>query len=139
MTDQFHPAHVETARRVAIITAWISAALYALIGLGVLPIGQSANGGDPGLFDFGAMMAAIFVVTALLLMLFRSTVLWVAVAVLQFAVLIGYAALSGFRIPPFEVWGLLVKLDQVVLLAASLYMVIRGRRHVAAPTTGHAS
>ena len=138
MADQYHQAHVETARRVAIITAWISAVLYALIGLGVLPIGESANGGDPGLFDFGVMMAAVFVVTALLLMLFRSTILWVAVAVLQLAVLIGYAAFSGYRIPPFEIWGLLVKVDQAILLATSLYLIIRGRQHVV-PTTGSAS
>ena len=139
MTDLTHTVHIETARRVAIITAWISAALYALIGLGVLPIGESASGGDPGLFDFGVIMAAIFVVTALLLMLFRSTVLWVAVAVLQSLVLIGYAALSGYRIPPFEVWALLVELDQAILLAATLYLIIRGRRHVATRTAGHAS
>jgi hypothetical protein len=139
MSEQFQPAHVETARRVAIITAWISAALYALIGLGVLPVGESANGGDPGLFGFGAMMAAVFVVTALLLMRFRSTILWVAVAVLQLLVLVGYAALAGYRIPPFEPWGMLVKLDQAILLAATLYLIIRGRQHVAAPTTGHAS
>jgi hypothetical protein len=139
MANLYHLAHIETARRVAIITAWISAALYALIGLGVLPIGQSASGGDPGLFDFGVMMAAVFVVTALLLMLFRSTVLWVAVAVLQFAVLIGYAALSGYRIPAFEVWGLLVKVDQAILLAATLYLVIRGRQHAPATTSRHAS
>jgi hypothetical protein len=139
MTDQLHPAHVAAARRVAIVTAWISAALYALIGLGVMPIGASANGGDPGLFGFGAMMTVVFAVTALLLMRFRSTILWVAVAVLQFTVLIGYAAFSGYRLPPFEVWGLLIKLDQAILLAATLYLIIRGRQHVAAPTTGHAS
>ena len=139
MTDLTHPAHVETARRVAIITAWISAALYALIGLGVLPIGEAASGGDPGLFDFGAMMAAVFVVTALLLMLFRSTVLWVAVAILQLTVLVGYAAFAGYRIPAFEVWGVLVKLDQAILLAATLYLTIRGRRDVAEQTTSHAS
>lgn len=139
MTDQLHAAHVETARRVAIITAWISAAFYALIGLGVLPIGESANGGDPGLFEFGAMMAAVFVVTALLLMRFRSTILWVAVAVLLFTVLIGYAAFSAYRIPPVEVWGLLVKLDQAILLAATLYLILRGRQHGGAPTTEHAS
>ena len=138
MTHRSHSAHVETPRRVAIIAAWISAALYALIGLGVLPIGGSTSGGDPGLFDFGAMMAATFALTALLLMLFRSTALWVAVAVLQLMVLIGYAAFSGYRIPPFEVWGLLVKLDQAVLLAATLYLVIRGRQH-AEPTARRAS
>jgi hypothetical protein len=139
MIDQLHTAHVEAARRVAIVTASISAALYALIGLGVLPIGEPANGGDAGLLEFGAMMAAVFAITALLLMRFRSTILSVAVAALQFTVLIGYAAFSGYRLPPFEVWGLLIKVDQAILLAATLYLIIRGRQRVAAPTTGHAS
>jgi hypothetical protein len=134
MSDQFR-AHAVTARRVAIATAWIAAMLYALIGLGVLEIGESTNGGTTDLFAFGAMMAAIFAITAVLLMRFRSSALWVAVAVLQLFVLIGYVAVAGYRLPAFELWGLLVKVDQAILLAASLYLVIRGRSR----TMEHAS
>ena len=136
MTAQLHPTRVETARRVAIVTAWISAGLYALIGLGVLLVGESADGGDPGLLGFGAMMAVVFVIAALLLMRFRSPILWLAVVVLQLIVLVGYAAFAGYRLPPFEPWGLIVKLDQSVLLAATLYLLIRGRAHVDAPAAG---
>jgi hypothetical protein len=136
MSGDFHLAHVETARRVAIVTAWLAAALYALIGLGVLSISESTGGGTSDLFGFGAMMVGVFAVTAALLMRFRSPVLWVAVAVLQLIVLVGYAAFAGYRIPAFEPWGLLIKLDQAILLVASLYLVIRGRH---ARPVGHAA
>ena len=139
MALQHHPTHVETARRLAVASAWVSAGLYMLIGIGVLPVGESASGGDPGLLGFGALMAVVFAVAALLLMRFRSAILWVAVVVLQLMVLVGYAAFAGYRLPPFEPWGLIVKLDQVVLLAATVYLLVRGRGHAAAPAPGPAA
>lgn len=127
MPEQPHVSRVEGARRVAIVTAWLAAALYALIGLGVISVGVSMSGPND-ILAFGALMVVVYAVIGVLLMRFRSPVLLVAVAVLQLFLLIGYVAIAGSRTPAFEPWGLLVKLDQAILLAASVYLVIRRRR-----------
>jgi hypothetical protein len=54
--------------------------------------------------------------------------------VLQVIVLVGYVAAAGLRTPSFEPWGILVKVCQVVVLAAVLYLIVRDRRaHAVAP------
>jgi hypothetical protein len=114
---------VELARIVAIGGALGATALYLLIGLGVLAIGKAANGGTSDLFSFGAMMAVVFGVTALLLARFRSRAVLVTVAVLQVIVLVGYVAFAGVRDPAFELWGVSVKACQAIVLAAVVYLL----------------
>jgi hypothetical protein len=42
-------------------------------------------------------------------------------------VIVGYFAVAGIREPPVELWGLLVKASQVVLLIAIGYLFVRVR------------
>ncbi len=120
----------DAVRYLAAGAAAITAALYFLIGLGVLYVGEStsATDRDPNfLFTFGAMTGITFTVTAILLYLFRSRPLWIAVIVLQVIVLAGYVGIAGQRNPPYEVWGLTIKALQVVILAAVAYLLTRPR------------
>lgn len=139
--------HTSVVRTAAIGASLVAAALYLLIGFGILDIGESADGGNPGLFEFGAMMGAVFGITAVLLWFVRSRILWVAVAVIQVIVLVGYVAFASYREPPFDLWGLVIKGAQAVILAAMVYLVVRGRETESTTTstptptapTGHAA
>lgn len=117
-----------TLRAVAAGAAGVAAVLYFLIGVGVISVGEAANGGAPDLFAFGAMVGGAFAVTALLLWFLESRVLWAAVAVLQVIVIAGYVIASDVRNPPFEIWGILVKVAQVVVLAAVAWLLVLGSR-----------
>lgn len=115
----------ETIRYVAAAAAALTALLYFLIGLGVLWVGDANNGQTNDIFAFGAMTGTAFAVTTVLLLRFRSRPLWVLVAALQVVVIAGYFAVSSVRTPPFEVWGLLVKACQLVVLGAVAYLAVR--------------
>jgi hypothetical protein len=123
-------------RYVAIGASVVAAVLYLGIGLGLLDIGEAAEPNDPGLFEFGAMMAAVFGATAVLLWLVRSRILWIAVAVVQVIVLLGYVAAASYREPAFELWGIAIKVAQAVVLVAMVYLIAHAREATApVPTT----
>ena len=108
--------------------AVLAAAVYLFIGLGLLSIGTAASGEAPDLLSFGATMAVVFIVVAAVLMRFRSRAVTLAVAGLQILVIVGYFAMSNIRTPPVEVWGLLIKALQVVVLIAAGVLAVRGSR-----------
>ena len=119
----FRADHV---RYTAVAAAAAAAILYYLIGLGVLYIGKSTRDTGPDLFGFGAMAGSAFVVAAILLYLFRSRIVLVAIGLLQVLVIVGYFAMADIRSPSFEMWGLHVKACQVVVLAAVAWLLVRG-------------
>ena len=74
------------------------AAIYFLIGLGVLHIGGSANGEMVDLsFGFGAGTA--FAVTAALVAFTDHRLIWIALLVFQIFVFATYVGVSGGRVP----------------------------------------
>ena len=119
--------HARTIRFFAAGAAIITAALYALIGLGVLPVGEASSGGAPDLLAFGAMLGAVFAVTALLLVRFPNRLVWSGVAVLQLIVILGYFAMASLRVPAIEINGLLVKAAQAAILGAVAWLLLTGR------------
>jgi hypothetical protein len=111
--------------------AVLAAVVYLFIGLGVLSIGTAASGEAPDLVSFGLTMAVVFVVVAAVLLRFRSRTVTFAVAGVQVLVIVGYFAMSSIRNPPVELWGLLIKgLQVVVLVAAALLLARRTREPV---------
>ena len=122
--------HDAAIRRLAIAAALVAAALYALIGLGVLDVGRPASGAAPDLGPFGAVMAATFVVVAGALARFSSIPSLIGVIVVQLVVIVGYFAMAGVRVPAIEINGLLVKLAQLVVLIAAIALLLETRaRH----------
>jgi hypothetical protein len=117
-------ATLPVARRIAALAAAGAAALYLLIGLGVVRIGESAAGGTPDLLGFGATLGALYLATAILLMRSSSPVVWAAIALFQVVVIVGYFAFSSLREPPIEMWGLLIKACQAGVLAVAGYVVL---------------
>jgi hypothetical protein len=65
--------------------------------------------------------------TAVALWLVRSRVVDGLVAAFQFIPLLGYVAFAGYREPPFEIWGILIKVCQLVVLGAAGLLALRSR------------
>ena len=117
----------EAARLIAVAGCAVAAVLYAMIGVGVVSIGESTTaGGAPDLLAFGLMTGGTFAVAAVLLALRESRILWIAVAALEVIVLVGYVAAAGLRSPSYEPWGLAIKACQAVTLVAVAYLLARG-------------
>jgi hypothetical protein len=125
-------------RRIRSLSALVSGTMalnYYLIGLGDLDIGGTTTGetADPAGFGFSAGCA--FLILSLLLLFTDRRWLWTLAAVVQVLVFIMYFAVSGVREPPFEVWGILLRMLQVVLLATLVYLAWRPTTQGAAHAT----
>jgi len=113
-------------RRLGATCAALMAAIYFLIGLGVLQVGGSANGEmvDLAVFGFGAGTA--FAVTAALVAFTDHRLIWIALLVFQIFVIAMYIGVSSGRVPAFELWGLTLRAIQLVLVACLAYLIVRG-------------
>jgi hypothetical protein len=100
------------------------ALIYFGIGLGLLDI--SATSSDRGfLVVFGALAGGAFLFGAVLLVRFDRRLLWVVGVLFQLFVYWAYIDVSKSRTPPFEVWGITLRVIQVPLLAALAYLAVR--------------
>jgi hypothetical protein len=116
---------VQTVRYIGAGAAGVSALLYYLIGFAVLEIGASTSG-STDLVGFGLTAGTTFAVAGGLLLLLRWRWIAVAVTLLDLVVIVGYFLMAGIRVPPFEVWGLSIKVAQLVLLFAAGSLIVRG-------------
>lgn len=114
-------------RRAAAALAVAIAALYVLIGLQVLHIGTTASGETPELLDFGLAVGGTYLVIGAVVLLEHRRWIWMLAAVIDVLVIAGYFVLADIRHPSFEVWGLLIKALQGILLVALAILVIRPR------------
>lgn len=114
-------------RYLAGIAAGAMAAIYFLIGLGVLQVVEpgSATEGSPDMLVFGASAGAMFLLGAVLLLAVDRRFLWVGGAILQVLVFAMYLVVSQQRTPAFELWGITLRVIQVPLFAALVYLALR--------------
>lgn len=114
-------------RYLAGIAAGAMAAIYFLIGLGVLQVVEpgSATEGSPDMLAFGASAGAMFLLGAVLLLAVDRRFLWVGGAILQVLVFAMYLVVSQQRTPAFELWGITLRVIQVPLFAALVYLALR--------------
>lgn len=126
MTARFDP--MRRRRLVRYVAAAVSAAtalLYFGIGVGVLRVVDVARPDGPDMFLFGVSAGGAFALGAVLLLLVDHRGLWLLGALLQVLVIAMYVAISSQRTPPFEAWGLTIKLLQAAVLVALAYLVLR--------------
>ena len=116
-----------TIRYGAAAVAAIMAAVYVLIGLGVLNVGGS-DSDRAFLWVFGALAGGAFLLGALLLVAVDRPWVWVAGLIFQVFVYWAYVDVSKSRTPPFETWGITLRIIQLPLLVALGYLAIRGSR-----------
>ena len=126
-------------RYVAAVASAITMILYLLGGFEVLYVGESTSGTDPGMLGFGLSAGGAFAVATALLLFVERRWVWVAVALLNALVIVGYFGMAGLRQPPFEWPGLAIKAAQLISLAAVLMLTVRGGARATAPSAGLAS
>jgi hypothetical protein len=113
-----------TIRHAGAVVAVVMAVIYFLIGAGILQVVTPNE--DPGsLFVFGAGAGGAFLLGALLLMRFDRRWLWMLGAAFQVFVYWGYFSVAPDRTPAFEPWGITLRIVQVPLLIALLYLAVR--------------
>ena len=113
-----------TIRHAGALVAAVMAMIYFLIGAGVLEI-AARNEAPDFLFVFGALAGGAFLLGALLLMRFDRRWLWMLGDAFQVFVYWGYFSVAPDRTPAFEVWGITLRIVQVPLLIALLYLAVR--------------
>jgi hypothetical protein len=106
------------------------AGIYFLIGLGVLGIGGSTTGEEVDLTVFGFSAGAAFLILAGLLALTDRRVLWILAAIFNVFVYIVYFAVAPGRAPNFELWGITLRIVQLVVLSGLIYLSWNEPEHV---------
>ena len=74
---------------------------------------------------FGALAGGAFLLGAVLLFTLDRRWLWIAGALFQVFVIWAYVDVSKTRTPPFEMWGITLRIIQLPLLAALAWLAIR--------------
>ena len=123
-------------RFVTAVVSLATAMLYLLIGVGVLTVVDTSAGAAPSLLEFGLLAGSAYLLGAGLLIAFDRRSLWLLGAVLQVGVIVMYVLVSSQRTPPFELWGLTIKVLQAVILAALLWLSVTAPRTVPRRTQG---
>ena len=113
-----------TIRHAAAMVAAVMASIYFLIGAGVLQV-VTPNEDPEFLLVFGASAGGAFLLGALLLLRSDRRWLWMLGAAFQVFVYWGYIAVAPDRTPAFEPWGITLRIVQVPLLIALLYLAVR--------------
>lgn len=114
------PEGASRPRHLAVAVSASIALVYVLIYLGVLPI-DAAEAGELGVLG---VVGAVFAAVALLLWKTSSRTMWVGVVVMQLLMGAMYLAVAPERDPAFEVWGVLVRVLSLVLVAAVAWLAV---------------
>jgi hypothetical protein len=131
-------------RHLAAAASAAAAGMYFLIGLRLVTVVELAPDEDPNTqMLFGIPAALAYTLGTILLLAFDRRLLWVLGAILQVLVIATYFGVADQRTPMFELWGILIRVAQLVLLAALAYLAIRpvarGRIETARAAHGGAS
>jgi hypothetical protein len=139
MSDPISSTSVSTARLAAVLASIAAGITYLFIGLGFVSVGQSTQTATTDLFAFGLLMAGFSWVVAVLLWAFASSrPVLVGVAIVQLIALVGYVAAWSLRDPPFELWGIVIKVCQAIVLVGVIALLARRRAASRLPKGGAA-
>jgi hypothetical protein len=111
-------------RRAAGALALANALVYGLIGAGIARVSSDVQGDTSFLWVFGLTAGAAFVLGAVLLWAVDRRLLWWLGAAFQVFAIVAYISVAPQRVPPYEAWGLSLKVAQGVLLVALLYLAV---------------
>jgi hypothetical protein len=107
-------------RYFAALVSGLTAVAYFLIGFRVVSV-LDANGDQ----TWALFAGVAYAIGALLLLAFDRRVVWVLGAALQILVIYTYFNLASYRSPAFEVWGIVIRLAQSMILIALAYLMFR--------------
>lgn len=127
--ERRRPARAAGSRRlVRYLAAALSAAcalVYFMIGFGIIEVVDAVPGDEPFLLFFGVSAGLAFWLGALLLVVVDRRWVWIAGAAVQVLGIVTYVQKAETRTPPFEVWGVLLKIAEALILGALAYLVLR--------------
>lgn len=108
------------------------ALIYLGIGAGVLDVGGGPDDRE-FLWVFGALAGGAFLLGAILLLRFDRRWLWVLGLAFGLFVFWAYLDVSKNRTPPFETWGIVLRIIQVPLLVVLAYLAVRPTEPASGP------
>jgi len=113
----------ESRRAIRLLAAFVAggiAVIYFLIGFHVVTV-LDANADQ----TFGLFAGVAYALGVVLLLAYERRIVWILGAILQVFVIFTYFNLAAQRAPAFEVWGILLRIAQFVLLIVLTYLAIR--------------
>lgn len=113
-----------TIRLGAAALAAAMAAIYYLIGLGVLHVVEGSQDDPQAMMAFGLPAGTMFLVGAVLLVLQDRRVLWIVGAILQVLVFAMYISVAPTRTPSYEVWGITLRIIEIPLAIALAWLAL---------------
>jgi peptidoglycan/LPS O-acetylase OafA/YrhL len=125
------PTRLRALRLASAGLAAASAVVYLLIGLEVLAVVE-AGPDDPSLLWFGVPASLAFLFGAIVMLASERRLWWALGAAFQVSAIAAYINVAPTRTPPYEAWGIALRVVQVLMLAGLLVLLIRyprtGRR-----------
>ena len=107
-------------RYIAAAISAVIAIMYFLIGFRVVTVLDT-----PSDQTFGIAAAGMYVLGTVLLLAFDRRILWIFGFALQVMVIYTYFNVASMRVPSYEVWGILIRVAQVLLIIPLLYLAAR--------------
>jgi hypothetical protein len=118
------PPYLHAIRLATAGLAALSAVIYLLIGLGVVEV-VVLGPGDPNPSWLGVPASATFAFGALVMLRSERLTLWALGAVVQVVAISAYFGVAGDRTPPYEAWGILLVIAQLLILGALVVLLAR--------------
>jgi hypothetical protein len=112
--------HRRTIRYFAATLSAVVAVIYFLIGFRVVTVLD-----NPENQSFGIAAGLAYALGFVLLVTFDRRTLWILGATFQMVVIFTYFDVASVRIPSFEIWGIVLRIVQVVILVTLLYLEVR--------------
>ena len=125
-------------RYVAAFIAALTAIVYFMIGFNVVSVLDEVTLASADQ-TFGLYAGIAYVLGALLLVAVNRRMIWTLGALLQIFVIFTYFDLASQRSPAFEIWGILLRIAQFILLVMLAYLAIHTPQHKTTLTSQHAT
>ncbi len=121
------PRQRRLVRYAAAALSALCAIVYVLIGFGLIYPLDEGSAETPGLLFFGVSAGLAFALGAFLLVTTDRRPVWILGAIFQVVVVWAYVSVADKRDPPYEPWGIALKIAQVAILAALAYLIATTR------------
>jgi hypothetical protein len=115
-----------------------SAVVYGLIGFEVVAVVEPGPD-DPSLLWFGIPASLAFLFGAVIMLTSERVLWWALGAIFQVFTIAAYFDVADRRTPAFEVWGIALRIAQMLILAGLVVLIARypqPPRRVPRPRTG---
>ena len=118
------PVYLRALRVATAGLASAAAVIYLLIGLEVLQVVE-VGPSDPSLLWFGIPAAVAFLFGAVVILVSDRMSLWLAGAFFQVFTIFAYVGVAEDRTPPYEFWGIALRVVQALILLALVVLIAR--------------